>query len=63
MFLGRVLDLSEQAGVVQFAEQVAGVEVAFAEGLVGGLGKLPVVEAGAEAASAMLWFGLARGTE
>ena len=31
-----------------FAEEVAGVEVGFAVGLFGGLGELPVEEAGAE---------------
>ena len=38
---------AQQAGVVQFAEEVAGVETAFAVGFFGGLGELPVVEAGA----------------
>ena len=40
----------EEQGVVVGAEEVAGVQVAFAPGLVRAPGKLPVVEAGAEAA-------------
>ena len=49
--VGAALDhFSEEQGVVVSAEEVAGVQVAFAPGLVRTLGKLPVVEAGAEAA-------------
>ena len=48
---GAALDhFGEEPGVVVGAEEVAGVQVAFAPGLVRAPGKLPVVEAGAEAA-------------
>ena len=48
---GAALDhFGEEQGVVVGAEEVAGVQVAFAPGLVRAPGKLPVVEAGAEAA-------------
>ena len=44
------LDLAEQAGAAQLPKQIAGVEAAFTGALLGGLGELPVVEAGAEGA-------------
>ena len=42
--------VGEEPGVVVGAEEVAGVQVTFAPGFLRALGKLPVVEAGAEAA-------------
>lgn len=42
-------ELPQELLVAGFAEEVAGVEMAFAPGLFGGLGQLPVVEAGTEA--------------
>lgn len=42
------MGISEQAGVIELAEQVAGVELAFRRGLVEWLGKLPIVEARAK---------------
>lgn len=41
----RMCIVSEQAGVVELAEKIAGVELASSKGLVGRLGELPVVEA------------------
>ena len=43
--LGLMLGFAEPAGVVELAEKVAGVELAFSVGIIGSLGKLPVVEA------------------
>lgn len=51
-------DLRQQRLVSGFAEEVAGVEVAFAPGFFGGLDKLPVEVAGAEAGGDGLRLGV-----
>ena len=46
--LAAAFELGEEPAVAVLAEEVAGVEVGFGPGFFGGLGELPVVEAGAE---------------
>lgn len=48
-------DVSEKLTIASFAEEVAGVEAAFAPGFFGRLGELPVIEAGAKTESDGLW--------
>src|SRR5690606_24873238 len=55
-FGGAAGEFVEEGLVAGFAEEVAGVEVAFLPGLFGGLGELPVVEPGAEAFADRLMF-------
>ena len=53
-YLRRVLihlgerDVSEKLLVARLTQEIAGVEMAFAPRFLGGLGKLPVIETGAE---------------
>ncbi len=43
-------DVSKKLFVARLTQEISGVEMAFAPGFLGGLGKLPVIEAGTEAA-------------